>query len=64
MSTRRPTHVSYFTRKMPIELRDRLHGLVRQKRRQGFTYTVEDVVNVALEIGVTLMELGPKRRVK
>lgn len=57
-------HVSYFTRKMSLDMRERLHAMVRQKRRQGHLYTVEDVVNSALEIGVTLMELGEKRRVK
>jgi hypothetical protein len=54
-------HVAYLTRKMPIELRKRLHAMARQKRRQGFDYSVEDIVNAALEIGITMMEQGPKR---
>lgn len=55
------THVAYLTRKMPVQLRDRLHGLVEMKRRQGYYYTVEDIVNVALELGVTLMEFGTEK---
>jgi hypothetical protein len=56
----RPGHVAYLTRNMPTHLRDRLHLLVRAKRRQGFVYTMEEVVNCALEIGVAMMEEGLK----
>lgn len=57
-----PGYCAYLTRKLPVELRDRMHALVRAKRRVGMYYTVEDIVNAALEIGVTLMEDGTRHR--
>lgn len=54
-------YCAYLTRKLPVELRDRMHDLVLAKRREGIQYNVEDIVNCALEIGVTLMEQGAKR---
>lgn len=57
-----PGHCAYLTRKLPLELRDRLHAMVGMKRRAGVHYTTEDVVNAALEIGLTLMEEGTRYR--
>ena len=53
-----PRFCAYFTRHMPVELRDRLHAVVEQRNEEAGrrVATLEDIVNEALAIGVNRLE--------
>ena len=60
-----PGFCSYFTRHMPIELRERLHRLVNQRNAANGTgprHTLEEIVNEALERGAVDLEGDQMKR--